>query len=256
MIDKKVVLVTGGTRGIGLAIAEKFVKAGYFAVVCARHPPKITLFGGDTSVGRFFPCDISSSADRQNLLTTILDKLGRLDILVNNAGMAPPERRDILDATESSFEKVLKVNLQGPYFLTQAIANHMISVLKSSSLAEYMPCIVNISSISAFTSSPARGEYCISKAGFSMMTSLYADRLSEFGIPVFEIQPGIIKTEMTAGVTAKYDGLIEKGLLPFPRWGQPGDIAEATLALASGKLPYCTGQVLHIDGGFHLRRLQ
>jgi NAD(P)-dependent dehydrogenase (short-subunit alcohol dehydrogenase family) len=174
-------------------------------------------------------------------------------MLINNAGVAPTKRRDLLEATEESFDRVLGINLKGPYFLTQMVANWMIEQKKQDPAGEYR--IVNTSSISAYTSSPARGEYCISKAGISMMTALYADRLAEFGIGVFEVRPGIIKTDMTKVVTEKYDKLIAEGLTPIQRWGMPEDVGRAVGAIAEGRLDFCTGQVINVDGGFHLRRL-
>ncbi len=253
--NQKVVLITGGTQGIGQGIATEFLKANYFVIVCARREPPADLFPGFEDQYLFLTCDISSTESRQNLLQTIKAQFNRVDVLVNNAGIAPPERKDILEATEDSFELVMRINLQGPYFLTQAMANWMIKLQGQETLKNYHPSIISISSISAFTSSPARGEYCISKAGLSMMTKLYADRLAEYQIPVFEIQPGIIATPMTEGVKQKYDNLIEDGLLPIKRWGTPKDIGIASMALAEGKIPYSTGQVLNIDGGFHIHRL-
>ena len=177
----------------------------------------------------------------------------RLDLLVNNAGVAPLNRVDLLEADEDSYDRVMAINLKGPYFLTQRVANWMIEQRKTH--PERTPRIINISSVSAYASSPARGEYCLSKAGLSMMTRLYADRLAEFGVGVFEIRPGIIRTDMTGAVRGKYDALIAAGLTPIRRWGTPEDVAEAVCAVAEGRLDFSTGQVLDIDGGFHLRRL-
>jgi NAD(P)-dependent dehydrogenase (short-subunit alcohol dehydrogenase family) len=174
-------------------------------------------------------------------------------MLVNNAGIAPPKRVDILEATEQSFDRVMEVNLKGPYFLTQLAANWM--VRQKTDHPERSFRIVNISSISAYTSSTSRGEYCLSKAGVAMMTKLYADRLAEYGIGVFEIRPGIIATDMTSPVKEKYDKLISDGLTPIKRWGQPEDVAKAIRAIAQGLFDFSTGQVLDVDGGFHLRRL-
>ena len=167
--------------------------------------------------------------------------------------MAPLARADILEATEESFERVLNINLKGPYFLTQSIANWMIEQKKRFPDRAFR--IINISSISAYTSSPSRGEYCVSKAGISMMTALYADRLAEYGIVVFEVRPGIIATDMTSTVKEKYDKLIAEGLTPIKRWGEPEDVGKAVAAIAEGRLDFCTGQVINVDGGFHLRRL-
>ena len=174
-------------------------------------------------------------------------------MLVNNAGVAPSKRLDILEATEESFDRVMSINLKGPYFLTQLVANWMIEQKKANPKQPFR--IVNTSSMSAYTSSPARGEYCVSKAGLSMMTLLYADRLAEFNIGVFEIRPGIIQTDMTSVVKEKYDKLIAEGLTPIKRWGQPIDIANVVEAIAEGKLDFSTGQVINVDGGFHFRRL-
>ena len=251
----KVALITGGTQGIGHGIALEFLKAGYFVVVCARREPLPTLFPGFEDHWTYFPCDISSTESRNQLVQNIKSQVKRIEVLVNNAGIAPPERMDILEASEQNFELVMKINLQGPYFLTQAIAKWMIELHKQKTFENYHPSIISISSISAYTSSTSRGEYCISKTGISMMTKLYADRLAEYRIPVFEIQPGIIATSMTEGVKQKYDDLIKNGLLPIKRWGTPEDVGIASVALAEGKIPYSTGQILHIDGGFHIQRL-
>jgi len=183
----------------------------------------------------------------------VKEKFGRCDMLVNNAGVAPSKRMDVLEATEQSYDRVMNVNLKGPYFLTQLVANWMIEQRRQYPKRNFR--IVNTGSISAYTSSPARGEYCLSKAGISMMTKLYADRLAEFGIGVFEIRPGIIMTDMTSVVKDKYDKLIAEGLTPIKRWGQPEDVAKAVGAIAEGRLDFSTGQVINVDGGFHLRRL-
>ena len=197
--------------------------------------------------------DISSKKDRHELVETVRDEFGRCDMLINNAGVAPTERADILEGSEESFDRVVGINLKGPYFLTQVVANWMIEQKEEN--PDRTPRIVNTGSISAYTSSPGRGEYCISKAGVSMMTKLYADRLAEYGIGVFEIRPGIIQTDMTSSVQDKYDRLIEEGITPIKRWGQPGDIGRAVGAIAEGRLDFSTGQVINVDGGFHLRRL-
>ena len=174
---------------------------------------------------------------------------------MNCAGVAPLERRDILDMTEESFDHVMNINLKGTFFLTQSIANQMMNILSANKIKDYTPRIINIGSISAYTSSVNRGEYCISKAGVSMITSLFADRLAAVGIPVFEVRPGIIETDMTAGVVEKYQNLIDNGLTPIKRLGQPKDVADCVWAAASGLLDFATGQVINADGGFHLRRL-
>jgi NAD(P)-dependent dehydrogenase (short-subunit alcohol dehydrogenase family) len=187
------------------------------------------------------------------MVDEIRSGMGRLDVLINNAGVAPKVRADILEATEESFDWVIGINLKGPYFLTQIVANYMVEQVKADE--KRSPVIINTASISSYTSSPARGEYCLSKAGISMMTKLYADRLAEFGINVYEIRPGIIMTDMTRVVRDKYDKLIEDGLTPIRRWGYPADIGKAAVALATGAFPFSTGEVINVDGGFHLRRL-
>jgi NAD(P)-dependent dehydrogenase (short-subunit alcohol dehydrogenase family) len=187
------------------------------------------------------------------MMQWVRERFGRCDMLVNNAGVAPIKRVDILDASEESFDRVMNINLRGPYFLTQSVANWMIEQKKVDHNRIYRIC--NISSVSSYASSPARGEYCLSKAAVSMMTKLYADRLADHGIFVFEIQPGIIATDMTSVVKDKYDKLIADGLTPIRRWGLPEDVARAVGAIAEGRLDFCTGQVLHVDGGFHIRRL-
>ena len=263
---KKAAIVTGGTKGIGKAIAIELAELGYNIAVSARGLKSDgsldEYFGKDVKEqveARGAKCllvraDVSATDDRVKLVEAVRKEFGRCDMLVNNAGVAPLERADLLDATEESFERVLRINLQGPYFLTQLVANWMIEQKKED--IDRVCRIVNIGSISAYTSSPARGEYCISKAGMGMMTALYADRLAEFEIGVFEIRPGIIETDMTAGVKDKYNKLIlEEGLIPSRRWGQSVDIAKAIKAIAEGGLDFSTGQVLDVDGGFHLRRL-
>ena len=197
--------------------------------------------------------DVSNAEDRKKLVDLAKAKFGRCDMLCNNAGVAPTKRIDILEVTEQSYDRVMTINLKGPYFLTQLVANWMIEQKKQYPDRNYR--IVNTGSMSAYTSSPARGEYCISKAGIGMMTMLYADRLAEYGIGVFEIRPGIIQTDMTSVVKEKYDKLIAEGITPIKRWGQPDDIAKVVGAIAQGRLDFSTGQIINVDGGFHLRRL-
>jgi len=260
-----VVIVTGGSRGIGKGIALELVKLGYDVVIAhfdfdeqgrpdesvgLETKKEIEALGAACEVLR---ADVSSAGDRKKLVDLAKGKFGRCDMLCNNAGVAPSKRLDLLEATEASFDRVLNINLRGPYFLTQMVANWMIEQRKQNPDRAFR--IVNTSSISAYTSSPARGEYCVSKAGISMMTMLYADRLAEFGIGVFEVRPGIIKTDMTKVVAAKYDKMIDEGLTPIKRWGLPEDIGRAVAAIAEGRLDFCTGQVINVDGGFHLRRL-
>ena len=255
----KTALVTGAARGIGRAVAEKLAENKFdIGVVyisadkAAREVVEACAELGVQTVS--IKADISRRDGREKISQVMHDKFKRLDLLVNNAGVAPKERLDILEATEESYDWVMDVNLKGPYFLTQTAAKWMIDEKKAA--ADYAPAIVNISSISAYTSSPKRGEYCLSKAGMGMMTQLYADRLAEFGIPVFEIRPGIIQTDMTSSVQEKYDRLIlEQGLTPIRRWGQPDDVAKAVAAIALGYLPYSTGEVINVDGGFHMHRL-
>ncbi len=265
MTDRPLAIVTGGSRGIGKGIALELVKLGYDVVIAhfdfneqgkpdegvgLETKKEIEALGAACEVLR---ADVSSAEDRKKLVNLAKEKFGRCDMLCNNAGVAPSKRLDLLEATEASFDRVLSINLRGPYFLTQMAANWMIEQKKQGPDRAFR--IVNTSSISAYTSSPARGEYCVSKAGVSMMTMLYADRLAEFGIGVFEVRPGIIRTDMTKVVTAKYDKMIDEGLTPIKRWGLPEDIGKAVSAIAEGKLDFCTGQVINVDGGFHLRRL-
>lgn len=243
---KKVALVTGASQGIGKGIADALCDAGYEVVRVSRHPE----CDGDDH----FRCDISSAEDRAALVEFIDKKYGRLDLLVNNAGVACEVRLDVLETTEESFDRVVGINTKGTFFMCQIFANLMIGY-QGRGLVDYTPRIVNISSVSSYTSSTSRGEYCISKAGISMTTLLFADRLAEYGIPVFEVRPGIIKTPMTDVVSAKYDKLIEEGLTPIKRWGTPDDVAKCVLAASSGLLDFGTGTVLNADGGFHIRRL-
>ena len=193
------------------------------------------------------------AADRARALAVIRERFGRLNVLVNNAGVAPLVRADILDATEESFERVLRINLQGPYFLTQATARWFIEQKQAD--PGFRGCVVNVSSISATVASPTRGEYCISKAGLSMSTLLWAVRLAEFGIPVYEVRPGVTATDMTTAVKEKYDRLIAQGLCLQARWGTPEDVGKAVTMLARGDLPYSTGQVVMVDGGLTVQRL-
>jgi NAD(P)-dependent dehydrogenase (short-subunit alcohol dehydrogenase family) len=201
----------------------------------------------------YFQGNVSEAKDRLRIVNQTLECFGNLHVLVNNAGIAPPERKDILEATEAIFDLVIHTNLKGPYFLTQLVANHMIRQKKEDPEGFY--CIINVSSVSATVASVNRGEYCISKAGIAMATRLWASRLGEFDIPVYEIQPGVIRTDMTTGVQEKYDKLFEAGLAIQSRWGTPEDVGKVATALASGSLPYSTGQVIGVDGGMTLQRL-
>jgi NAD(P)-dependent dehydrogenase (short-subunit alcohol dehydrogenase family) len=256
--ENRTALVTGGSRGIGKAIATALGSAGWNVVVNyassqAAAQETVEQINGRGGRAHGIRADIGSSLDRQLLITETVEHFGRLDLLVNNAGIAPDQRMDILEATEASFDRLINVNLKGPYFLSQLAANAM----KSNPVGADGRAgnVVTISSISAYTASVNRGDYCVAKAGLAMMTKLFAARLAELNIGVFEIRPGIIATDMTAGVKEKYDSLIANGLTPIRRWGQPTDVAKAVLAIADGLLPFSTGQVIDVDGGFHLRTL-
>lgn len=255
---KNVALITGGSRGIGYGIAQRLAKDGFNLAVNGVRPEALVtdVLDGLRAMGAevvYCPGDIGSREDRLAMLERVESHFGRLNVLVNNAGVAPRERRDILEATEESFQHVLSTNLQGAYFLTQAVANWMIEQKKADAMST--GCIINVSSVSATVASVNRGEYCVAKAGLSMATQLFAARLGEFDIPVYEVRPGIIQTDMTAGVTAKYDQLIADGLCVQKRWGQPDDVGRAVAALARGDFPYSTGQVILVDGGMTLPRL-
>jgi 3-oxoacyl-[acyl-carrier protein] reductase len=255
---EEVALVTGSRRGIGLGIATALASGGFNVVLNGTSPSSTSKEAIEkvrsTGVRAIYvQADISVAAEREKLIERIGEEFGRLDILVNNAGVAPKARMDILESTEESFDRVLSVNLKGPYFLTQRVANWMIEQKKRDEHRN--PKIINISSNSAYTVSLARGEYCVSKAGVSMMTALYAIRLAEYGIGVYEIRPGIIETDMTAAVKEKYDRFISEGLTPIKRWGTPEDVGAAALAIAKDYFPYSTGEIIDVDGGFHLRVL-
>ena len=265
MAERPVAIVTGASRGIGKGVAKELASLGYDLVVnyfdftvegkpdeskALQTQKEIKSLGAACEILRG---DISSPEDRNSLVTLAKSIFGRCDMLMNNAGVAPSKRMDILEVTEESFDRVLGINLKGPYFLTQKVANWMIEQKKAHPERAYR--IVSTGSISSYTSSPARGEYCVSKAGISMMTKLYADRLAEYNIGVFEISPGIIMTDMTSVVKDKYDKLIAEGVTPIRRWGLPEDIGKAVGAIAEGRLDFSTGQIINVDGGFHLRRL-
>lgn len=245
----KVAFVSGATRGIGRAIADRLYNAGYRVLYSGTRTERPADLPADRD---YIGCNIADSEQRKAAFDYIDQKYGRLDVLVNNAGVAPLVRQDILQMTEESFDRVLDINLKGTMFMCQHAANYM---LAHKDTWEDHPRIINIGSISAYTSSTARGEYCISKAGLGMVTQLLADRLAAEGIPVFEVRPGIIATDMTEKVHDKYAKLIEGGLLPIPRFGEPDDVAKMVEACCSGLLDYAAGQVLNADGGFSLRRL-
>ena len=255
---RRVALITGGSRGIGFGIAKELAQNNFDLAINGTRAAglvedaveELKEYGIEVM---YCQGNIASSRDRAEILNQIKKHFGRLHVLVNNAGVAPKERKDILDATEESFDHVIDVNLKGPYFLTQKAANWMIEQKKMDD--EFKACIINISSISATVASVNRGEYCISKAGVGMATQLFAVRLGEFNIPVFEVRPGIIETDMTSGVKEKYDKLIEEGLCVQKRWGQPQDVGKVVASLAKGDFMYSSGQVIMVDGGLTIPRL-
>lgn len=255
---RSVALVTGSTSGIGAAIAMELGKDGFDIAVNGRRDEEqaklvISKIRASGARAVYIRADVSRTEDRTLILTRLKEEFGGIDIFVNNAGVPSELRADILEASEESFDRVLDVNLKGPFFLTQIIAKWMVELKQRDDRLE--PKIINISSISSYTSSPSRAEYCVSKAGVSMMTKLYADRLSEYGINVYEIRPGVIDTPMTEPVKEKYGKLISQGLTPIKRWGKPEDVAKAVVAIAKGYFPFSTGEVFDVDGGFHIRRL-
>jgi NAD(P)-dependent dehydrogenase (short-subunit alcohol dehydrogenase family) len=255
----KTALITGAGRGIGFGITEKLAAEGFNVVICDIWPaedvePKIKELEAKYGVGGLYcQCDVTDAEGRKKMLDAIVERFGALNVLVNNAGVAPKVRADILDATEESFDRVMTINLKGPYFLTQLIANHMIEMKKKD--PEFTGCVINTGSVSAEVASVSRGEYCLSKAAVGMATKLWAVCLAEYDIPVYEIRPGVIKTDMTATVTEKYNKLISEGLTLLKRWGYPDDIARAAAMLARGDLAYSTGQVINVDGGMQIGRL-
>jgi NAD(P)-dependent dehydrogenase (short-subunit alcohol dehydrogenase family) len=255
---KRIALVTGGARGIGLGISQCLARDGLDLAVCgmreeaAAAPSLATLRALGAEV-LYAQADVGDPQARQRLLAAVQQRFGHLHVLVNNAGVAPKVRADVLEAGEESFVEVLRTNLQGPFFLTQAAARWMIAQKQAD--GAFQGCIVNISSISATLASVNRGDYCISKAGVSMATQLWAARLGEFDLPVYEVRPGVIRTDMTSGVVAKYDKLLAEGLAPQARWGQPDDVGKAVAALVRGDFPYSTGAVIMVDGGLTVPRL-
>ncbi len=251
-------LVTGGSRGIGLAIARQLCDNGYdVAINGVREAEAVreVLAGLRESGQNVIYCqgDIGSDEDRTAIVGKLKSEFGRLNVLVNNAGVAPKQRLDPLKATAESYDRLMRINLKGPYFLTQAIANWMVE--QTSGDEDYSATIVTIGSISATVVSENRGDYCISKAGLAMHSKIWAVRLAEFGIPVYEVRPGVIRTDMTSAVTEKYDRLIAEGLTIQPRWGTPEDVGKAVLSLVSGDFPYSSGEVMMVDGGLTIPRL-
>lgn len=245
--DRPVALVTGASRGIGRGIAAELARTHHVIATYRGRRDAAESLAAETGA-RIFQCDIGSADDRAALVRFVREDSGRLDLLVNNAGMAPRERRDILEATEESFDELIATNLKGPYFLTQQFARFMLD-------QGIQGRVVFVTSISAYTASVNRGDYCISKAGLAMAAALWAARLAAHGVKVFEIRPGIVRTDMIAAVESVYDQRIADGLLPQRRMGETSDVAKAVRAIADGLLDYATGQVLNLDGGFHLRTL-
>ncbi len=243
----KTAIVTGASRGIGKAISVELAQNGYQVIGLSRNiepgePFAMTIKN-----------DVSDIVSHKDVISEVMEKYGRIDVLVNNAGIAPPKREDILIVSTDSFDYLMDTNLRGPFFLTQKVASQMIS--SQGELTDYHPKIVFITSVSAVASSPERAEYCVSKAGLSMASKVFADRLVEHDIPVFEIRPGIILTDMTKAVKEKYDKRISEGLIPQGRWGKPEDIARGVLTLVDGGIPYSTGSIIEISGGMNIRHL-
>lgn len=241
-----IAVVTGGTRGIGLAVVKKLVADGYYCIAVSRNETPEIAELREKGLADFYSCDIGNTDDRAGLAEH-LEKLKDIDLLANCAGVAPKVRHDMLDMTEEEFDYVLGINQKGTFFVSQNVAN----IMKENRAGR----IIFISSLSSYTASPERAQYCISKASISMYTKLFAARMAEFGVSVFEVSPGIIETDMTACVKEKYDRLIADGLTPVGRIGQPEDVALAVSALASGSFDFCTGTVVNADGGFSVRRL-
>ncbi len=252
----KVALVTGGNRGIGRGVTEALLRAGWRVSIMATRPAPTDVLTelGELGEVRYTQGSVAELDDHARYVDETLAEWGRIDALVNNAGVAPSERRDLLEATPESFDRVLGINLRGPYFLTQRVANVMIGQDKPEG-GTVRGSIVNVSSISADTVSTNRGEYCVSKAGVSMGTRLWAVRLAPEDIVVYEVRPGIIASDMTAGVTAKYDAYFASGAVPMPRWGTPADVGGAVVQLVAGAMPYSTGDVITVGGGMQIPTL-
>jgi NAD(P)-dependent dehydrogenase (short-subunit alcohol dehydrogenase family) len=257
-LSKRVALITGGSRGIGLGVARCLAGSEFdLAINGVREAAQVSAALDElAALGaavHYCRGDVSSAADRAAIVDCVRARFGRLDVLVNNAGVAPKERSDILDASEESFDRVLAINLKGPYFLTQLVARWMAE--QRAADVTFRGVIIHVTSVSATEASINRGEYCISKAGLAMASQLWAHRLAEFGIAVYEVRPGVIHTDMSAPVAEKYDRLIAGGLTVENRWGETEDVGRAVAMLARGELTYATGNVLNIDGGLTLRRL-
>ena len=251
--------MTGGTRGIGLGVCRALAREGWALALCGLRPADavedvVTALGAQGQAAEYIQADVASAADRSRLLEQVITRLGALDALVNNAGRAPRVRADLLDASEASFEDLVRTNLQGPYFLTQAVARLLVA-RRGSDVGIPPSGIVFITSVSADMASPNRGEYCVSKAGLAMAVKLFAARLAPHGVPVYEVRPGIVATDMTAGVKEAYDARIASGLVPDGRWGTPEDVGHAVAALLRGDVSYATGTVIRVDGGLSIPRL-
>jgi NAD(P)-dependent dehydrogenase (short-subunit alcohol dehydrogenase family) len=263
---RQVAFITGASRGIGRGIALELARSGYDIAGNSRgldpaaSAVPINEVGSEVeALGSAFLAvkgDVSILDDHGRMVAEIVDRFGRIDLLVNNAGVAPEQRLDLLETTPASFDRVHSINLRGPFFLTQRVAQQMVLQVQAARAAiETRPKIIFITSVSAYVSSPSRAEYCLSKAGLSMAAAVFADRLSEFGINVYEVRPGIIRTDMTSAVQQKYDKLIDEGLIPQRRWGSPEDVGRAVAALASGSFEYSTGAVIEVSGGMNIHRL-
>jgi len=260
MVDQKVALVTGGSRGIGRAICVELAKTGYAVLInfnenlgaAEETRQQVEDLGAPAEICQ---ADVTSKSDRELLVQFTMERFGRIDLLVNNAGVAPKVRKDILETQVESFDRVLSANLRAPYFLTQCVARRMIELIEAKEIER--AAIVNISSLRSYTTAKNYGEYCVSKAGLSMVTKLFAVRLAEYGINVYEISPGLIETDMTLveHVRDYYNSKLARGMAPINRWGKPQEVALAVAAIAQGNFPFSTGTVFHVDGGFHLREL-
>jgi len=256
--QRPVAIVTGGARGIGRAISQRLAQDGYAVAINYAHSQaaaeelarSLTNTPGE---GWAIQGDVSQTTTADKLVDSVLDRWQRIDVLVNNAGITSPGRADLLDATEEGWDQVFATNLKGPFFLTQRVCREMIRLRGEKILGR--GTIVNVSSISSYAVSVNRGDYCLTKSALSTMTKLFAVRMADEHVFVYEVSPGVIRSDMTAPVQAKYDALIADGLSPIRRWGEPDDVAQAVASLAAGSIPFCTGQCLHVDGGFHIRRL-